>query len=231
MKKIFNITFLITLFLLISCATKTNENFEDNYSDDDYGIENNVIEAPQSNDNFIGDFDPIKMQDFIFLQKSKKTVKPKEIKSVYLVPRTNTIELTFRDSVNEITFALNKYEREKLIKAGEAFLEQYDSRTVPHQKINSKTAYYSSKTPLWFGVLNSATSCTKNDYYTNCEFIDKKPYFLIKFVPSRTDNGQTFTPKLSLYMSPTQLREFVEVIKQENLNILVEEFKTKAYTY
>lgn len=232
MKKILLSIFLLFLICIISCSSNNTNNLEqDNYSDDDYGTVESTIVSPEVSNTFLGDFDPIQMQDLMFLQKTKNTVKPKEIKSVYLVPRTNTIELCFRDTVNEITICWNKTEREKIIEACNTFLKQYEERTVPHHKINDKTAYVKSKAPLWFGVLGSNITCQNTDYYVNCEFIDKKPYLLIKYVPSRTDDGKSFTPSLSLYMSPTQIREFLEIIKQENLEEMVKKLNDKAYTY
>ena len=87
-----------------------------------------------------------------------------------------------------------------------------------------------SKCSLWFGVSGPTMGSEKNDYYINCEFIDKTPYLLIHFSSSRTTTNE-FTPKVSIYMSPTQIRTFLEEIKQENLEALVKTLEEKAYTY
>ena len=65
-----------------------------------------------------------------------------------------------------------------------------------------------------------------------CEFINKKPYLLLRFAPteSTSDPGQ-FTPKVSLYMSPSQIRDFLEIMDQQNLETAIKESKAKAYTY
>ena len=39
------------------------------------------------------------------------------------------------------------------------------------------------------------------------------------------------TPKFDLYFSPTQLRDFMELLDQEYLNSQVQELRDKAYTY
>lgn len=227
MKKILFI-FLTTLVFFISCKSTQIENEIYDYSDEDYDTQ---ILRPEVTDDFIGDFNIVKMDSLMFLQKSKDTVKPKEIDTVYLVPRTNSVELHFRDNINNICIILNKTERNKILSTCELFLQQYEEKTLPHQKVSSSTAYVKSKCSVWFGLLTPATGCENNDYYLNCEFIDKRPYLLLHFQPSRCENTNTFTPKISLYLSPTQIREFMDIMNQENLNKLVEQQKDKAYTY
>lgn len=229
MKKILTIGIILTL--LISCASNNINDYSEDY-ETEYPDFTEAIIKPEITEDFLGDFDPIEMENLIFLKKINSTLSPKEINSIYLIPRTNTVELTFRDSVNTITVILNKIEREKIISACNTFLQQYDEKTLPHHKINSKTAYITSQCSLWFGVLSRSTGTSKNDYYINCEFIDKRPYLLLHFIPSRCENKtDVFTPKASLYLSPTQVKDFIEQISQENLNILINELENKAYTY
>lgn len=231
MKKI-GIILIITSMIFLSCASNKSQNIEEDYSEElNYTTKKSKNLQPEISDNFLGDFEPVEMSPIMVLVKSKGSVKPKEIKNVYLIPRTNNVELRFRDIVNDVCIILNKAERDKIVLACETFLLQYEEKTVPHQKINEKTAYVSSKCSVWFGIVSSGNGCTKNDYYVNCEFIDKKPYLLLKFLPTRCDNTSGFTPKIELYMSPTQIRTFLEEIKQENLEALVKTLEEKAYTY
>lgn len=229
MKKILTIGIILTL--LISCASNNINDYSEDY-ETEYPDFTEAIIKPKITEDFLGDFDPIEMENLIFLKKINSTLSPKEINSIYLIPRTNTVELTFRDNVNTITVILNKTEREKIISACNTFLQQYDEKTLPHHKVNSKTAYITSQCSLWFGVLSRSTGTSKNDYYINCEFIDKRPYLLLHFIPSRCENKtDVFTPKVSLYLSPTQVKDFIAQISQENLNILINELENKAYTY
>lgn len=234
MKKIFTIGLSLLSLILFSCKSNKVEDYNyenDNYENDNYGAET-VIEHPEITDDFIGDFGIIELDDMMFLEKSKGTVKPKEMKSIYLVPRTNSVEFHFRDNINYVCFILNKAERDKIFEACETFLKQYEERTVPHHKVNSKTAYVNSKCSVWFGLLTPTTGCEENDYYVNCEFINKQPYLLLHFLPSRCkDVKDTFTPKISLYMSPSQIREFMALLNQDVLNEKVKGLKEKAYTY
>lgn len=232
MKKKHSYLFISFVFLLISCESKKNIEVEDyDYQYDDYTYINSIIPEKVMTDTFLGDFDPIKMEDLIFLQKSKKTMKPKQILSTILVPRTNCIQMQFRDTANLIIISLDKKERDMIIAACNTFISQYEERSIPHHKINSKTAYFSSRTYLSYGIISASTVCSQTNYYINCEFIDKKPYLLIKFVPTRSDNGNFFTPKIELYLSPAQVRNFIEYINQETLNSYVKTLNDKAYTY
>jgi len=221
------------LLLLISCASKQSEEYETDYPeyDLDYNEEEKIINHKDADDNFLGDFDVIRMPDIMMLSKTKKDVKPKQLNNNYLVPRSNSVEITFRDVANVICVKLNKQERDKLLEVCNRFLNEYESKTLPHHKNNSKNAYIVSKTTTWFGISGPATECSKTTYYLDCEFINKKPYLLIKFLPSRCDEKDAFSPTVSLYMSPSQIRDFIEVMDQEYLNSLVDDLIEKAYTY
>ena len=221
---------------IISCASKKSDSqvaYDENY---DYTLDESEIihiAEPAANENFVADIDPVDLAPLFFLRKSGKTVKTREVKTVGFVPRTNALEFHLRDDVNEVAIILRKAERDKILKACKTFLEQYESRTLVHQKVNRKTAYFNSKCSVWFGLLSPVIGCERNDYYVNYEFIAKRPYLLICFVPSRTtsDGGKNFTPKVSLYMSPSQIRDFMEQISQEKLEEAIQDIKSKAYTY
>lgn len=229
--------FLITLSIFTSCASNKSQKEELSYYDessyDDYDYTDNslMLKHEEATDDFLADFGVIQMQNLMMLKKSGKTVKPKEIRSVYLVPRQNSVEITYRDITNVITFKLDKKEREKILATCQDFLDQYEAKTLPHHKINAKTAFMNSHTTLWFGITSPTNECTKTEYYMNCEFIDKRPYLLLKFVPTRCDTVDAFTPKVEIYMSPSQIRDFMEQMAQENLVSLVEELSRRAYTY
>ena len=100
----------------MSCTSNKIENTDAEINDSYDYSEVKVIEAPEKSSDFIGDFGPIQMENLMVLQKSKGSVKPKEIKSVYLIPRTNSIELQFRDGLNIICIILDKTERDKMCK-------------------------------------------------------------------------------------------------------------------
>ena len=226
----------ITSLILISAASCASTSKEYVYEDEeiifaDKEKENPAFVAPAMTDEYLGDFDPIKLKTTMSLQKSGKKMKPKELTSSYLVPRTNAVEIHFRATVNKICIIMNKDERAKFKAAAEQFLNEYDTKTIERHKPNKKNAYYVSRCSLWYGLSGLASGSSRCDYWTNSEIINKHAYFMIHFTPSRTDDGKDLTPKETMYFSPTQLRDFLEIFDQEYLNNQVIELREKAYTY
>lgn len=234
-------------FNAVSCASskKTSKanSYEQDYEDGLYLDESEDVavsdelsvdaaqNAPEMTDTFLGDFNPILLKETICLLKAGKKMKPKELSKNYIIPRKNTVEIHFRDLANQLCIILDKAEREKLISAANQFLEEYETKTIRRDKVNRKTAYYVSKTPLYFGVTGYNNGTDTCEYYTNSEIFNKHAYFLINFVPSRSTEGSGFTPKEKIYFSPTQLRDFIETLDQNYLNEQVSELRRKAYTY
>ena len=233
MKKITTVLAATTLaFMFISCASNDTSDYDYtyDYTEDESGYINDT--EPVSSEDYLANIDPVELQSLFFLYKSGKKVTPKEIKQVYLVPRTNAVELHFHNGANRRGIVLRKAERDKILETCRLFLQQYEEKTLPHTKINKKNAYFSSTCSLWYGVLTPSNGCERNIYYMITEFINKKPYLLIRFAPTQTTTGQNqSTPKISLYMSPSQIRDFIEVMDQESLERTIEETKKKAYTY
>ncbi len=231
-KSLAAIAAILFVFVTISCASNKAEDYDENY---DYTeIESEYINdsEPVATEDFLANIEPIDLPDLYFLRKSGKKVIPKEVTKVGLVPRTNAVEMHFRDSVNEVAIILRKAERDKIFEACNTFLQQYDEKTLPHTKINQKNAYFVSTCSLWYGLLSPAMGCEKNTYYAICEFINKRPYLLLRFSPTKvTSGGDSYTPKVSLYMSPSQIKDFMETLNQENLENAIQENKKKAYTY
>lgn len=232
MNKIKSLITIIFALTFISCASKTSDDYD--YTYDYTEAESEYIDAsePEYSENFLANLDPVELQPLYFLKKSGKKVSPKEIKRVYLVPRTNAIEMHFHDSVNQVAIVLRKAERDKILDTCRLFLQQYDDKTLPHVKVKKKNAYFESTCSVWYGPLTPSNGCEKNIYYMITEFIDKRPYLLLRFAPTQTTTGiNQSTPKISLYMSPSQIRDFLEVMDQENLEAQIKENKKKAYTY
>lgn len=224
----------VLLLNLISCATSKTQEYV--YEDEDIVYadrekENPAFTAPAMTDEYLGDFDPVLLKTTMSLQKSGKKMKPRELTKSYIVPRTNNIEIHFRTMVNKICFIMNKEERAQLKEAAEQFLNEYETKTIERHKPSKKNAYYTSRCSLWYGLTGLTNGSEICDYWTNAEIIDKHAYFMIHFTPSRTVDGKEFTPKVNMYFSPTQLRDFMELLDQEYLNSAVKELRQKAYTY
>ena len=235
MKKITLLTTTILIAgLFMSCASKEAYEEEAPYYEED-GLEAELSDhyvSPEMSDDFLGNFNPIQLDSKVALVKQMSKLSVKQLDDNYLNPKKNTIEITFRYGVNVTTIILNKAERDKIKEAAEQFLADYESKTLKRQKPNSKTAYFKSKCTLYWGVLSDSNVSYKNAYFANHEFINKRAYFLLHFIPSETKKGgDTYTPKTVLYFSPTQLRDFIELLDQDYLNAQVKSLRDKAYTY
>lgn len=240
MKKQILVLAAISACLFMSCASKEVADDEIYYEGDE-GF-SNVIDTPEIREDFIGDYNPIQLDDKMVLVKNFKKLSPKELRNSYLIPRKNTVEITFRYGANSTVIILNQKERTAIKEAAEKFLEEYEAKELHKHKVSRKTAYYRSYCPLYYGLLSTNNGTKKNEYYANYDIIDKRAYFLLHFVPSRNETNNTpkgsengsvssFTPKTVLYMSPTQVREFLELMDQEYLLSRVQNLNDKAYTY
>lgn len=204
-------------------------------SDDDivYDSDDDIaLIVPEATEDFLGDFDPIQLQSLMALTKFSGKLKPKELRKNYLIPRSNSVEFYYRDLVNEICFILDYKERQNLIEAGTKFLEEHEAHSFTKHKVNKKTAYYNSQCSLWFGVTNVASGTEYNDYYVNYDIIDKHAYMVLVFIASRTkDDPEIFTPNAKLYFSPSQVKELIEFLEQDNLQAELVNLMKRAYTY
>lgn len=220
------------VFMFISCASNDTEDYDYSY---DYTLDESEYindSAPVADENFLANIEPVDLPSLYFLKKNGKKVIPREVRKVGLVPRTNAVEMHFRDLSNEVAIIFRKAERDKILDACNTFLQQYEEKTVPHVKVSKKNAYFESTCSVWYGLLSPVNGCEKNVYYVIPEFINKKPYLLIRFVPTAvTSKTGDYTPKISLYMSPSQIRDFIEEMDQENLEGYIIENTKKAYTY
>ncbi len=230
-------------FLAVSCASTKKSSkaaaYEQDYEDGLYDeaaenqedSEEDAVEAPEMTETFLGDFNPILVKETICLLKNGKKMRPKELSKTYLIPTNNNLEIHFRDIANQICIMFSQAEREKLVAAANQFLQEYETKTLSRGKVNRKTAYYVSKTPVYFGISGYSNGTDTCEYYANSEIFNKHAYFLLNFVPSRCTSGSGFTPSEKLYFSPTQLKDFIEILDQEYLNAQVKELRQKAYSY
>ncbi len=238
MKKSLLFTALLSAFVFISCASNDVSDSEIYYSDDPNEL-SEALKTPEVTENFLGDFNPIKLDSKVVLVKSFGKLVPKELSNTYLIPRRNTIEVTFRYGANNTTFIWNQKDRTAVKEAAERFLAEYEAKELRKHKVSRKTAYYNSYCPLYYGLIGTNNGTSKNEYYINYEIVDKRAYFVIHFVPTRNDPDKgnesgsvdEFTPKTRLYLSPSQLRDFIELLDQDYLNANLELLRQKAYTY
>lgn len=210
-RKFFGVLCVLMVFLLFSCASNKEQ-----------------VKDP----NFLGDYEPIQLENAMGWVTLFGNEKPKEIE-LFFVPRTNRVEMYFRDLQNRICIILAPEHRELMIDAALQFMEDIESDNVPERKANSKNYYAQSKCSVGWGVLSTARVTTKAPLQFNYEYFkDGRPYFLMKALPAPDkEEPDVYSPTVEVYFSPAQLEALYEILNQEALQAKVDELDAKAYAY
>ncbi|NLD48040.1 MAG: hypothetical protein GX660_12745 [Clostridiaceae bacterium] len=190
-----------------------------------------VTPGPKDNgDNFLGDFNPIQLENLMVLNNALSGLKPVEVRT-YLVPRTNTVELYFRIFANEIALVLDKKTRDLIRASAEEYLSLYEKNSLTDQKPSKKNAFDKGLMSIGWGVLNPVRYTTA-PFWTNYEFLEERPYFLLHVNPTPdSDDASAYSPVVDLYLSPAQVREFLDLTDQARLESIVADYNLRAYTF
>lgn len=183
--------------------------------------------------NFIGDYDPLRLENFIALTYSAAGgLKPLEA-NLYFVPRSNNVEMYFRSSINEIAWVLSPENRDTIRTGAEAYVTAYREENLSEIKPNEKNAFISGTTSLAWGVLAPVHTAEEVPFWINYSYLEAgKPYFMLHFTPARAkDDDSIFSPSVQVYFSPSQLSSFLDLLDQVYLESLVNELNTKAFTF
>lgn len=210
-RKFFGVLGVLMVVLLCSCAS-TKERVDD--------------------PDFLGDYEPMQLEDVMGWVTLFGNEKPKEIE-LFFVPRTNRVEMYFRDLQNRICIVLSPEHRQMMIDAAIQFMEESESGNMPNRKANSKNYYAQSVCSVGWGVTGIARVTEKSKLQFNYEYFkDGRPYFLMKALPAPDrEEPDAYSPTVEVYFSPAQLEALYEVLNQETLQAAVDELDVKAYAY
>lgn len=212
MRKIFSALFLVSLTFVFCSCTSTKETEVD--------------------PNFLGDYEPIQLENAMGWVTLFDKEKPKEIE-LYFVPRTNRVEMYFRDLQNRVCVILTPEHRQMMTDAALQFLSEQEAGNLPDRKANSKNFYSQSVATVGWGVTGISRITKKSKLQFNYEYFrDKRPYFLLKALPAPDqDEPDVFSPTIEIFFSPAQLEALYEILRQDALQALVDELNAKAYAY
>ena len=210
-RKFFGVLGVLMVVLLCSCAS-TKERVDD--------------------PDFLGDYEPMQLEDVMGWVTLFGNEKPKEIE-LFFVPRTNRVEMYFRDLQNRICIVLSPEHRQMMIDAAIQFMEESESGNMSNRKANSKNYYAQSVCSVGWGVTGIARVTEKSKLQFNYEYFkDGRPYFLMKALPAPDrEEPDVYSPTVEVYFSPAQLEALYEVLNQETLQAAVDELDVKAYAY
>lgn len=180
----------------------------------------------------LGDFDPISLPDIMSLGCSFNKLNPRELTKNYLVPRTNKIEIYYREGVNSMCLILPESTRHAILDSIEKFRDGLDEGTLVDEKATEKNAFATGSCDVWWGVMSPSMGAELAKMCINCKFMDDKAYFVLR-VPSAqsTKPKGEWSPYTEIYFSPSQLDSLAELLDQEKLQGLVQQKIDKAMAY
>ena len=122
-----------------------------------------VPKTKEKDPNFIGDYNPIQLDDLIGIEKTiTNKVKPLEY-TMYFVPRQNTIEAYYRSGINKYVIILEKYQRDNLAEGITHYLLAYNDENLPRQEGSDNTIFSTGTVSLAWGAVgtsNCSFSCS-----------------------------------------------------------------------
>lgn len=182
--------------------------------------------------DFLGDYEPIRLEDAMGWVTLFGKEKPKEIE-LYFVPRTNRVEMYFRDLQNRVCIILTPEHRQMMTDAAVQFMTEQEAGNMPDRKANSKNCYAQSVCTVGWGVTGVGRVTNTSKLQFNYEYFnDKRPYFLLKALPAPDrEENDVYSPTIEVYFSPAQLEAIYEILNQDALQVLVDELDEKAYAY
>ena len=195
------------------------------------------VEETIPDPNFIGDIDPIQLDNIMCIRQSFGKLKPAELE-VYFIPRTNIIEVYFRDGMNEYCILFNETERnvfaEGIILYAQDILKyREDPRSaLPEREATRKNYYTEGTMSVSWGVIGLPHNNTTT-FQTNYEYLEQnKPYFELMVESTQdSEDDTTNSPVVRLYFSPTHLETLMEELSQERLVGLVREKEEEAFAF
>ena len=218
MKKISKITIALSVLIIsitsISCASKK-------------------LPAPKErSDTFIANVNPFEIGTFHVYAGSSNIGKLK-ISDIYLTfdPRTKCVMAAGRIGVNAVRLGFSYEERKSLLAAKETYCAAVEALAIPKAKPTKKNAYSTGSVSIEWGALGLA-HYVMTSYITNAEYLEEnKPYFRILLTQTEDERTQVYSPKIFIYISPSQWDKIVEACNQEKLVAMTDEILAEAEAF
>ena len=183
----------------------------------------------ERDETYIADIDMFTVETF-YLYGSFGKGKPKVHDFTFIFsPRTNYIYVRGRIGIDQIEAGFSYNERQKILEAKDKYLLEYETKNLTTQKPSKKNAYSLGDVPVRWGVAG-LTHSADTTYMTNVEYIlEGKPYFRIQLQQAKEDDGSgNSSPRVMVYISPSQWEKIIEACNQERLVELTDEILAEA---
>ena len=213
------IRFLLPIFLLsvliafTSCASKEK--------------------PPRERDEtFIANINPFEVETY-HVYATVNIGKPK-VSDFYVTfaPRTNYLFIKARLGIDVVRIGFSYEDRMMINDAVNQYLEAYENGTIPDVKPTKKNAYSKGTVLFEWGATGLAHQVVTN-YRTNAQYLEpNKPYFLIS-IDSKAEEGtdHVSSPRIGIYISPSQWENIIEKCSQENLEAMTDEILAEAEAF
>ena len=186
---------------------------------------------------FLGDFDPVRLENVMALRSVFGKIKPAEIR-LYLVPRTNVVEAHFRDGANAVVLMFTAKQRQMLAEGMDLYAKAYaeyaagDVKSLPDRKPGRKNAFNRGELSVAWGII-SVNRTAETEFRTNYQYLEKgKPYFMLTAERAdASDGSNTQSPLVNLYFSPSQLKALSEITSRDALQKEVDILNKKAFDF
>ena len=213
-KNIFFVSIIFVLvFLFSGCASKD-------------------AEPRERTETFIADVNPFTVTT-LHLYAKINMGKPKISDfTVTFAPRTNTLFIKGRVGVDVIRIGFDYEERKSLSMARMKYIMAYKNSNIPNEKPSKKNAYSNGSVFLEWGGLGTSHDVTTT-YMTNAEYLEKgKPYFRLFFNSTGEEASEhVYSPRLRIYISPSQWESIMELCGQEHLEEMTDAILAEANAF
>ena len=131
---LYALTALTLSLSIISCST-TGASAQANVasSEETASGEGTSLGGKTAYATYLGNFDPIKLPEVMSLHMSFKKLAARDLSRNYLVPRTNKVEIYFRDNINAFCLILPEAARHAIIDAANKFVADQEAGTIEIQ--------------------------------------------------------------------------------------------------
>ncbi len=208
--------FLITILInLLSCAS-------------------NKTRSPQPvqerTENFIADLNSFFLGNLhLYTKQSINSPKITEF-DVYFSPRTNSIFINSKLTLDVIDISFSYAERKALYETAQKYLNYYENGLLTDEKPTTKNAWYKGTIPISWGVFGF-THSADTKYQINTEYLwIGKPYYRMRF-DTATDEDDSNSPAFNLYISPSQWQTIFEMCDQVTLEARCDEIIAQAEAF
>ena len=184
----------------------------------------------ERSENFIADMNPFFVGNLhLYTKQSINSPRISEF-DLYFSPRTNSIFINTKLSIDVIQIDFSYAERKALYETAQKYLNDYENGLIIDEKPTSKNTLYKGNIPISWGVFGYTHSAiTKYQINTEYLWIDK-PYYRIRFETTE-DEDDASSPAFNLYISPSQWNNILEMCDQAALEARCEQVVNEAMEF